>query len=143
MTHLCSDRVTHQKRRTLIRKPQVGKPLSSPPKAGRWVRFREQTRVISRECRSFSCVFPVLPAPSLDILVGGVWGVRSRIADRQEGHFFRDMASPGTGTRKQGGCDDESDACGGSHFANPSCPGWTAGRSSLAITHTKAKNVGR
>ena len=51
MTHLCSDRVTHQKRRTLIRKPQVGKALSSPPKAGRWVRFREQTRVISRECR--------------------------------------------------------------------------------------------
>src|ERR1035437_9606301 len=54
MTHLCSDRVTHQKRRTLIRKPQVGKALSSPPKAGRWVRFREQTRVISRECRRFS-----------------------------------------------------------------------------------------
>src|ERR1035437_2321880 len=52
MTHLCSDRVTHQKRRALIRKPQVGKALSSPPKAGRWVRFREQTRVISRECRS-------------------------------------------------------------------------------------------
>src|ERR1035437_1847359 len=51
MAHLCSDRVTHQKRRTLIRKPQVGKALSSPPKAGRWVRFREQTRVISRECR--------------------------------------------------------------------------------------------
>src|ERR1035437_9753465 len=51
MTHLCSDRVTHQKRRTLIRKPQVGKALSPPPKAGRWVRFREQTRVISRECR--------------------------------------------------------------------------------------------
>ena len=51
MTHLCSDRVTHQKRRALIRKPQVGKALSSPPKAGRWVRFREQPRVISRECR--------------------------------------------------------------------------------------------
>src|ERR1035437_4438162 len=51
MTHLCSDRVTQQKRRTLIRKPQVGKALSYPPKAGRWVRFREQTRVITRECR--------------------------------------------------------------------------------------------
>jgi hypothetical protein len=52
MTHLCSDRVSHKKRCALIRKPQVGKALSSPPKAGRWVRFREQTRVISRECRS-------------------------------------------------------------------------------------------
>src|ERR1035437_7073802 len=51
MTHLCSDRVTHQKRRALTRNPQVGKALSPPPKAGRWVRFREQTRVISRECR--------------------------------------------------------------------------------------------
>jgi hypothetical protein len=34
MTHLCSDRVSHKKRRALIRKPQVGKALSSPPKAG-------------------------------------------------------------------------------------------------------------
>ena len=34
MTHLCSDRVSHKKRRALVRKPQVGKTLSSPPKAG-------------------------------------------------------------------------------------------------------------
>src|SRR5450756_3059873 len=34
MIHLCSDRVSHKKRRALIRKPQVGKALSSPPKAG-------------------------------------------------------------------------------------------------------------
>src|ERR1035437_4855961 len=75
MTHLCSDRVTHQKRRTLIRKPQVGKALSSPPKAGRWVRFREQTRVISREFRrpgcwrrwprnSTACELPAYPLPT-------------------------------------------------------------------------------
>ena len=52
MTHFCSDRVTHRRRRAFVRKPKVGKAISSPPKAGCWVRFREQSRVISRECRS-------------------------------------------------------------------------------------------
>src|ERR1017187_7039507 len=52
MTHFCSDRVTHRTRRAFVRKPKVGKAISSPPKAGCWVRFREQGRVISRECRS-------------------------------------------------------------------------------------------
>ena len=51
MTHFCSDRVTHRRRRAFVRKPKVGKAISSPPKAGCWVRFREQSRVISRECR--------------------------------------------------------------------------------------------
>ena len=58
MTHLCSDRVTHRRRRAFVRKPKVEKAISSPPKAGCWVRIREQNRVISRECRSpvrFSC----------------------------------------------------------------------------------------
>jgi hypothetical protein len=52
MTHFCSDRVTHRRRGAFVRKLKVGKAISSPPKAGCWVRFREQSRVISRECRS-------------------------------------------------------------------------------------------
>ena len=51
MTHFCSDRVPHRSRRAFVRKPKVGKAISSPPKAGRWVSFREQSRVISCECR--------------------------------------------------------------------------------------------
>ena len=52
MTHLRSDRVTHDKRRAFIRNLQIGRVLSSPPKAGRWVGVREQTQVISYECQS-------------------------------------------------------------------------------------------
>lgn len=59
MTHFCSDRVTHRRRRAFVRKPKIGKAISSPPKAGCWVRFREQSRVISRECRSFFAYDPL------------------------------------------------------------------------------------
>ena len=52
LDHLCSDRVAHPRHRTLARKPQMGKALSSPAPLGRWVTLREHTRVISRECRS-------------------------------------------------------------------------------------------
>ena len=38
-------------RRTLARKPQVGKALSSPAQPGRRVDSGEPTRVISGECR--------------------------------------------------------------------------------------------
>ena len=54
LDHLCSDRVAHPRHRTLARKPQMGKALSSSPAPlGRWVTLREHTRVISRECRRF------------------------------------------------------------------------------------------
>src|ERR1035438_4357225 len=57
MTHFCSDRVTHRRCRVFVPKPKAQKAISSPPKAGCWVRFREQGRVISRECRSLDgCV---------------------------------------------------------------------------------------
>jgi len=49
---LCSDRVAHPRHRTLARKPQMGKALSSPAPLGRGVTLREHTQVISRECRS-------------------------------------------------------------------------------------------
>jgi len=52
MTPFCSDRVAHRRRRAFVRKPKVGKAISSPPQAGCWLGLREQSRVISRECRS-------------------------------------------------------------------------------------------
>jgi len=54
LDHLCSDRVVHPRHRTLARKPQMGKALSSSAPLGRWLTLREHTRVISRECRSFT-----------------------------------------------------------------------------------------
>jgi len=57
LDHLCSDRVAHPRDRTLARKPQMGKALSSPAPLGRWVTLREHTRVISRECRRAEASF--------------------------------------------------------------------------------------
>ena len=49
---LVPGRVTHRRCRVFVHKPKAQKAISSPPKAGCWVRFRKQGRVISRECRS-------------------------------------------------------------------------------------------
>src|ERR1017187_5602396 len=57
MTHFCSDRVTHGGPRPCVRKPKVGKAISSRRRRVAGVRFREQSRVISRECRSFLLTF--------------------------------------------------------------------------------------
>jgi hypothetical protein len=45
-------RVTHRRRRAFVRKPKVGKAISSPRQAGWRVGLRERSWVVSRECRS-------------------------------------------------------------------------------------------
>jgi hypothetical protein len=69
------------------------------------------------------------------------WAVRIRLLLTRPLHFFRNVTGSRTGTRKQGGYDDDSDACC-SHLPGPGrdC---TAGRSSRTINHTTAKIVGR